>query len=298
MKEPYRDPALESVRRRDRNRSLRQRRRDERASDRLRALSSFVSAETDQEVVLERNDDYWGEKAKLARVRFAVVPDATTRGSRTAQRQRRHRHQLAHARHRLTLRTRSESCRRCAAPGTVLAYHGIQPARSDSERCARAAGDCLCARSAADDRIPVARTGAAGRAAFCRRRVGPTTAMCPPTITIPRRAHSCSMPPDIRPSMACAFIITMKTSTDENTRLMVAVMQQQLREVGIALDIRSFEFATFFCRCQPRSLSDVLAALDRRQRRSRHLRICVPLLASFRPTEPTAASIPIRKWTR
>jgi peptide/nickel transport system substrate-binding protein len=42
------------------------------------------------------------------------------------------------------------------------------------------------------------------------------------------------------------FHITMKTSTDENTRLMVAVMQQQLREVGIALDIRSFEFATFF----------------------------------------------------
>src|SRR5258706_7681818 len=38
----------------------------------------------------------------------------------------------------------------------------------------------------------------------------------------------------------------MKTSTDENTRLMVAVMQQQLREVEIALDIRSFEFATFF----------------------------------------------------
>jgi peptide/nickel transport system substrate-binding protein len=42
------------------------------------------------------------------------------------------------------------------------------------------------------------------------------------------------------------FHLTMKTSTDENTRLMVVVMQQQLREVGIALDIRSFEFATFF----------------------------------------------------
>jgi len=38
----------------------------------------------------------------------------------------------------------------------------------------------------------------------------------------------------------------MKTSTDANTRMMVAVMQQQLRAVGIALDIRSFEFATFF----------------------------------------------------
>jgi peptide/nickel transport system substrate-binding protein len=38
----------------------------------------FVSAETDKEVIVERNDDYWGEKPKLARVRFAVVPDATT----------------------------------------------------------------------------------------------------------------------------------------------------------------------------------------------------------------------------
>ncbi len=46
------------------------------------------------------------------------------------------------------------------------------------------------------------------------------------------------------------FHITMKTSTDPNTRLMVAVMQQQLREVGIVLDIRSFEFATFFADVQ------------------------------------------------
>ena len=38
----------------------------------------FVSAETDREVVLERNDNYWAGPAKLARVRFAVVPDETT----------------------------------------------------------------------------------------------------------------------------------------------------------------------------------------------------------------------------
>jgi peptide/nickel transport system substrate-binding protein len=38
----------------------------------------------------------------------------------------------------------------------------------------------------------------------------------------------------------------MKTSTEETTRLLAAVLQQQLREVGIALDIRSFEFATFY----------------------------------------------------
>ena len=67
-----------------------------------------------------------------------------------------------------------------------------------------------------------------------------------PTITIPKRRSKCSTPPDTRQSNGVRFHITMKTSTDANTRLMVAVMQQQLREVGIALDIRSFEFATFF----------------------------------------------------
>jgi len=39
----------------------------------------FVQAEQDKEVVLERNDNYWGTKPKLAGVRFAVVPDTTTR---------------------------------------------------------------------------------------------------------------------------------------------------------------------------------------------------------------------------
>jgi len=42
------------------------------------------------------------------------------------------------------------------------------------------------------------------------------------------------------------FRLTMKTSTEESTRLLAAVFQQQLRDVGIALDIRSFEFATFY----------------------------------------------------
>jgi len=39
----------------------------------------------------------------------------------------------------------------------------------------------------------------------------------------------------------------MKTSnSDETSRLIVAVLQQQLRDVQIQLDIRTFEFATFF----------------------------------------------------
>jgi len=42
------------------------------------------------------------------------------------------------------------------------------------------------------------------------------------------------------------FHITMKTSTAEDVRLLAAVLQQQLGQVGIALDLRSFEFATFY----------------------------------------------------
>jgi peptide/nickel transport system substrate-binding protein len=38
----------------------------------------------------------------------------------------------------------------------------------------------------------------------------------------------------------------MKTSDQETTRLLAAVLQQQLRPAGIALDIRSFEFGTFY----------------------------------------------------
>jgi hypothetical protein len=46
--------------------------------------------------------------------------------------------------------------------------------------------------------------------------------------------------------MVFAFTSLAKASTEESTRLMAAVLQQQLREVEIALDIRTFEFATFF----------------------------------------------------
>src|ERR1035437_2205599 len=39
----------------------------------------FVSARQDRDVLIERNEAYWGTKSKLRRVRFIVVPDETTR---------------------------------------------------------------------------------------------------------------------------------------------------------------------------------------------------------------------------
>ena len=39
----------------------------------------FVSAEQDKEIIIARNDNYWGTEPRLSRIRFTIVPDATTR---------------------------------------------------------------------------------------------------------------------------------------------------------------------------------------------------------------------------
>ena len=52
--------------------------------------------------------------------------------------------------------------------------------------------------------------------------------------------------------------LTLKISTDETTRLLAAVMQQQMRAAGIALKIRSAELRhCSLCRCDPRGVPDV-----------------------------------------
>jgi peptide/nickel transport system substrate-binding protein len=204
----------------------------------------FVSSETDKEVILARNGDYWGEKAKLARVRFAVVPDATTRalelrkgsGDATIN---------ALTPDTVSMLERDPALAVERAPGTVLAYLGFNlrdPILKD-----------VRVRQAIDyalDRRPMIEY-------LWRGEAQPARSILPPQSwaydgNVPSYNHDADK---ARKLLAAAgypvtngvrFHITMKTSTDENTRLMVAVMQQQLREVGIALDIRSFEFATFF----------------------------------------------------
>jgi peptide/nickel transport system substrate-binding protein len=204
----------------------------------------FVSAETDKEVVIERNDSYWGEKAKLDRVRFAVVPDATTRalelrkGSADAAIN-------ALTPDTVTTLEREPDLAVERAPGTVLAYLGFNlrdPILKDV-RVRQAIAYAL-------DRGPMIEYLWHGQAQ-------PARSILPPQSwayngNVPPYEHNAAKAKELLDAAGYPerngqrFHITMKTSTDENTRLMVAVMQQQLREVGIVLDIRSFEFATFF----------------------------------------------------
>ena len=89
----------------------------------------------------------------------------------------------------------------------------------------------------------------------------------------------------------------MKTSTEESTRLLAAVLQQQLREVGIALDIRTFEFATFLRGRDQRRLPDPFVALGRRQSGSRTSSSTSSLPPALLPSAPIAPSTPTRAWT-
>ncbi len=204
----------------------------------------FVTAETDKEVILERNDAYWGEVPHLARVRFAVVPDATTQAL-----------ELRKGSADLTINSpmssdtiatlgRYPSLTVQHGPGTRLAYVAFNlrdPILKDV-RVRQAFGYAL-------DRRPMMEY-------LWRGRVQPAYSILPRQSwaydgDVPhydydpgkaRRLLDAAGYPEVN---GVRFHITMKTSTFEETRLMVAVMQQQLRAVGIALDIRTFESATF-----------------------------------------------------
>jgi peptide/nickel transport system substrate-binding protein len=208
----------------------------------------FVSAEQDKEVVVERNDNYWGTRARLARVRFTVVPDATTRalelrkGSADVAIN-------AFTSDTVVALEREPNLQIERAPGTVLSYLAFN-LRDPTLRDVRVRQ----AIAYAIDRAPLLQY-------IWRGFAQPALSVLPPQSwaydqDVAAYPHN---PEKARQLLDAAgyvvrdgardgvrFHLTMKTSTEESTRLLAAVLQQQLRDVGIALDIRTFEFATFF----------------------------------------------------
>jgi peptide/nickel transport system substrate-binding protein len=195
-------------------------------------------------VIIERNDEYWGDRAKLASVRFAIVPDATTE----ALELRKGSGDIAI--NSLTPDTvftlaRDPNLAVQRGAGTRLAYLGFNlrdPILKDA-RVRQAIAFAL-------DRVPMIEYLWRGQAEPARS-VLPVQSWAY-NANVASYDHNIAKANQLLDAAGypaangVRFHITMKTSTDENTRLMVAVMQQQLREAGIALDIRSFEFATFF----------------------------------------------------
>jgi peptide/nickel transport system substrate-binding protein len=205
----------------------------------------FVSEAPDREVMIERNEQYWGKRAQLARVRFNVVPDATTRA--------------------LELRKGSADAEINALPGDMVPVLARQP-QLVVERAPGSSYQYL----AMNLRDPILKNLAVRQAlAYAIDRTPlihylwhdmarPANSVLPPQHWAydakakdypydPAKARQLLDEAGFRAGKdGVRFRLVMKTSTDESTRLLCAVLQQQLREVGIALEIRSFEFATFY----------------------------------------------------
>jgi peptide/nickel transport system substrate-binding protein len=205
----------------------------------------FVSEAPDREVVIARNEQYWGKRAGVARVLFKVVPDATTRA--------------------LELRKGSADAEINALPGDMIPALARQPLLV-MERAPGTSYQYLAmnlrdpilknvlvrqALAYAVDRDPLIHYLWHGMARTANSVLPPQHwAYDASAQSYPHDAAKARRLLDQAGYPAAAdgvrFHLVMKTSTDETTRLLCAVLQQQLRQVGIALDIRSYEFATFY----------------------------------------------------
>jgi len=204
----------------------------------------FVSQEQDKDVVLERNPDYHGAQPKIARVRFAVVPDATTRILELRKGSADVALNAFTADAVETIRSQDE-LKVQQTQGTIYAYIGMNlrdPILQDV-RVRQALAYAIDRESLvkylwhdearmADSILPPQHWAYSG--AVAKYPLDPARAR-----NLLDQAGFTSGKNGVR------FHLVMKTSTEESTRLFAAVLQQQLRDVGIALDLRSFEAATF-----------------------------------------------------
>jgi peptide/nickel transport system substrate-binding protein len=206
----------------------------------------FVSQQQDKDVLLERNDDSWQPRPNIRRLRFNVVPDDTTRalelqkGSADAEINALEPDTIQALRSNQHLRIES-------SPGTIVNYINLNlrdPYLKDvrvRQAVAYAIDRPLMLATIwrgqgriADDLLPPghwARTDDTEHYPF-----NPAQANALLDAAGYRRG-----PDGVR------FHLQMKISNSSTpTRLMCLVAQQQLRAVGIAMDLRIFEFGTFF----------------------------------------------------
>jgi peptide/nickel transport system substrate-binding protein len=215
----------------------------------------FVSAQQDKDVILERNEDSWQPKPAIPRLRFNVVPDDTTRalelqkGSADAEINALEPDTVEALRSNRDLAIQS-------SPGTIVNYINLNlrdPYLHDvrvRQAVATAINRQLILGTIwhgqgrlADDLLPPghwARTEDIARYPYD-----------------PAKANALLDAAGYRRgSDGIRFHLQMKISNANNpTRLMALVAQQQLHAVGIAMDVRIYEFGTFFADVQKGAFS-------------------------------------------
>jgi peptide/nickel transport system substrate-binding protein len=205
----------------------------------------FVSQQIDQDVVAERNPLSWAGAPKIERVRFRVVPDAITES--------------------LEMEKGSGDVAVNSLPMDALPVLAARPnlvVEDSAGTQVQYLGFNLRDPLLKDARVRQAIACAIDRKLIIQTLLRGHAQLAESLLPVSHWAYTGDGPRyDYDPARAAQllndagypsrqdgarFHLTMKTSTDEGTRLLAAVLQQQLAKVGISLDLRSYEFATFY----------------------------------------------------
>jgi peptide/nickel transport system substrate-binding protein len=203
----------------------------------------FVSQSQDDEVIIERNPDYFRGAPSLSRVRFRVVPDAIVR----ALELRKGSADLevgSLAPDMIPVLAKHPELALTQHPGTNFTYLGINV--QDSVLAHRAVRQAL---AFATDREALIRYLLHGQARIASGILPPNHWAHEPNVPqyhldIPRAEQLLDSAGFPLQKNGMRLHLTLKTSTDEQFRLIGAALQEQWRRVGVDLELRPLEFAT------------------------------------------------------
>ncbi|MSO20494.1 MAG: ABC transporter substrate-binding protein [Acidobacteria bacterium] len=204
----------------------------------------FVSSRQDESVTIEKNSDYWDTPPFIERAEFRIVPDATTRA--------------------LELRNGSADIVLNSLPADTVVSLQKEPHLRVSQQLGNTYQYLGLNLASPQLTIPVrqALAYAIDRDALIkhlwRDLVRPANSVLP----IGHWAHAVDLESQrYDPQRAIDLLeragyhtggdgsrltLVMKTSTDQAGRELSAVLQDQLRKIGVKIEIRSYEFATFY----------------------------------------------------
>ncbi len=223
----------------------------------------FVSAQQDKEVIVERNPDYWGQPAKIARVEFKVIPDTTTRALELRKQSADVAINSMAADTVFTLQ-RDPNLKVMEAPGTMYAYIALNlrdPILKDV-RVRQAIAYAINVQ-------PIIHY-------LLRDEARPAYSILPPQHWAydgdvaryphdPERARQLLDQAGYPVKNGVRFHITMKTSTEESTRLLAAVLAAATARGGYRVGHSIVRVGDFSGRRDERRVPGPFVALDWRQ---------------------------------
>ena len=207
----------------------------------------FVSQMQDKDVILKRNPDYWAGAPKIVRIRFEVIPDTITAALEM-------RKGSGDIESNVLTPDMVEALRRekdvvvQSGPGAIVMYANFNT-QDPKLRDPRVRQAIACST----DRAALVQSLWHGEAQLAATQLPSGHWAAASNADLPQYPHdvaraialldSAGLKPD---KNGIRLRFTLKTSTDETTRLVAQAMQQQMRAAGIELDLRSAEFGTFY----------------------------------------------------